>query len=128
MNQTAVRKIFLFLSLALTSAVTFFEIKVAEAFCPVCGVAVVGGLEISRLLGIDDAVTGLWIGAIRVILIEWTNEYLKKKRWQVPGGRLTVVVIFYAFVLGALYYDALITNVVGAIGAWTKDKLFISIV
>lgn len=113
--------------MAVAGLAVLFPAKLVQAFCPACGVAVAGGLEISRLLGIDDAVTGLWIGAITVIMIEWTNEYLRKKNWRLPGGDWTVVAVLYAFVLGALYYDALALNAWEAMAAWMSDKLFISV-
>jgi hypothetical protein len=48
--------------------------------CPVCAVAVGVGLGLSRWLRIDDAISGLWIGALIVslsfILANWTKKYL----------------------------------------------------
>ena len=48
--------------------------------CPVCAVAVGFGLGLSRWLKIDDAISGLWIGALIVslsfILAKWTRKYL----------------------------------------------------
>lgn len=48
--------------------------------CPVCAVAVGVGLGLSRWLKIDDAISGLWVGALIVslsfILATWTKKYL----------------------------------------------------
>ena len=48
--------------------------------CPVCAVAVGVGLGLSRWLKIDDAISGLWIGALIVslsfILAKWTKKNL----------------------------------------------------
>jgi hypothetical protein len=47
--------------------------------CAVCTVAIVGGLTISRKLGVSDASVGIWIGAMLFALSQWTNEFLTKK-------------------------------------------------
>lgn len=48
--------------------------------CPVCAVAVGVGLGLSRWLRIDDAISGLWIGALIVslsfVFATWTKKYL----------------------------------------------------
>ena len=66
-----------------------------NAFCPVCIVAVGGGLGLSRWLGIDDAITSLWIGALLLSLTVWTHEWMVKKGW---GFRFSI------FATGAAYY------------------------
>lgn len=47
--------------------------------CPICTVVIVGGLGISRLLGVDDTVVGVWVGAIIPALAQWTVYYFEKK-------------------------------------------------
>ena len=47
--------------------------------CDLCTVGVVAGLAVSRYLGVDDSVVGVWIGAVVVALIAMTNAYLEKK-------------------------------------------------
>ena len=46
--------------------------------CPVCTVTVIAGLGISRLLGIDDVITSLWIGgfilSFSFITIAWIHK------------------------------------------------------
>jgi uncharacterized protein YacL len=46
--------------------------------CPVCVVAVGVGLGLSRWLKIDDAISGLWIGAfilsLSFVLAKWTRK------------------------------------------------------
>lgn len=51
----------------------------AKAVCPVCTVAVGAGLGISRSLGIDDTISGVWIGAVIVSISMWTINWFKKK-------------------------------------------------
>lgn len=51
----------------------------AMAVCPVCTIAVVGGVTLSEYLGIDDLIAGLWIGGLIVSMSLWTIEWLNNK-------------------------------------------------
>lgn len=75
--------------------VGFLLANTAKAVCPVCVVAVGAGLGLSRWLGIDDIISGLWIGAMLVSLSVWTHEWIVKKGWGFK---------FSMYVIGALYY------------------------
>ena len=55
----------------------FFAIP-AKAICPVCTVAVGAGIGLSRWLGIDDSITGLWIGA-RNNLSRYVDDRMAEK-------------------------------------------------
>lgn len=87
--------------------------KVAYAVaCPVCTVAVVTGTFFAREYGIDDTITGLWIGAVTLIACQWTiiwiENLLKKKNKKLKPIAKKVVefitfVLFYAFVIWPLH-------------------------
>ena len=77
---------------------TYFATETAQAVCPVCTVAVAGGLGLSRYFGIDDFITAIWIGGLCLSLTAWCWSYLKKK------GKLTTVTGF--FVLFLVYFSA----------------------
>ncbi|MGA2910579.1 MAG: hypothetical protein ABSE04_02135 [Candidatus Microgenomates bacterium] len=69
--------------------------------CPVCTVTVIAGLGISRLLGIDDLVTSIWIGgfilSFSFVTINWINRKWPKlptKYYSFP-----TFVLMYFFVL-----------------------------
>lgn len=51
-------------------------VGMANAFCPVCTVAVGAGLEGLRILGVSDVITGLWAGGLMLSLAAWTATYL----------------------------------------------------
>jgi hypothetical protein len=55
-----------------------------NAVCPVCTVAVGVGLGISRYLGIDDAVTGIWVGGLVCSSGFWFANWLYKKNVKLP--------------------------------------------
>jgi len=75
--------------------------------CPICTVTVVAGLGLSRLLGIDDAVISLWIGAFILSFSFITIDWIEKKWPKIKIKRFTVPVIalMYALVLIPLYLD-----------------------
>lgn len=79
---------------------TFLGTGVAQAVCPVCTVAVAGGLGLSRYLGIDDFITAIWIGGLCLSITVWCWSWLKKK------NKLTVTTGF--FVLFLVYFSAFI--------------------
>lgn len=76
--------IFCFL-ITLASSLLIFH-SPAGAVCPVCTVAVGGGLLISHYLGVDDLIAGVWIGGLILSLGLWTatsfkKQYLKYQEW-----------------------------------------------
>jgi hypothetical protein len=50
--------------------------------CPVCTVTVIAGLSISRILGIDDVVSSVWIGGLILSLSFITFDWLEKSKWR----------------------------------------------
>jgi hypothetical protein len=96
--------------------------------CPVCTVTVIAGLGLSRLLGIDDVVISLWIGAFILsfsfITIDWIEKKwpkLKIKRFSIP-----VIVLMYLLVLVPLKMN-------GSIGLpgiilWGIDKIVLGVI
>lgn len=72
----------------------------ALAICPVCTVAVISGFGLSRYLGIDDTISGLWIGALTISFILWTIDWLERKKikffaknWIVSGAYIAMLLI-----------------------------------
>lgn len=53
-----------------------------SAVCPVCTVAVVAGLGVSRSLGVDDVVTSIWIGGLILSMAFWTIDWIEKSKWR----------------------------------------------
>lgn len=106
---------------ALLSAAT------VQAVCPVCTIAVGTGLGLSRWLGINDAVTGLWIGGLVVSLIIWTADWLNKRFGRSVPRDLFVVAGYYLAVIVPLYYARIITNPVDFLCSCARDNLIIGI-
>jgi hypothetical protein len=83
---------------------SFLISKAALAVCPVCTVAVVGGIELSRYLGVDDSVTGLWVGGLTVSMIFWTIDWLNRKNIRFTGRKILVTIGYYVLVVLPLYW------------------------
>ncbi len=58
----------------------FLAVQAANAVCPICTVAVVGGFSLAKKLGVDDIISGLWAGGLTISLGLWFATWLKK-RW-----------------------------------------------
>jgi hypothetical protein len=84
--------------------ISFLYSKAALAVCPVCTVAVVGGIELSRYLGVDDSVTGLWVGGLTVSLIFWTIDWMNRKNIHFKGRKILIAFGYYALVVLPLYF------------------------
>lgn len=93
--------------------------------CPVCTVTVIAGLGISRLLGIDDVITSIWIGgfilSFSFVTINWIGKKWPKlliSRFSIP-----IIIVIYLLVLGPLRWN-------GSIGIarntlWGIDKVLL---
>jgi hypothetical protein len=96
--------------------------------CPVCTVTVIAGLGISRVLGIDDVVSAIWIGALIMSLSFVTVNWIHKKWPKIPSKyyNYPTFVLMYLFVLIPLQLN----HVIGISGntIWGADKVVFGIV
>ena len=95
----------------------------AQAVCPICTIAVASGLGFSRYLGIDDSVTGLWIGALILSSALWTANWLKNKPWRIPHKTLFSIVLFYLLVIPPLFWMDMIGHEANKL--WGVDKILL---
>ena len=109
-------------------AVSFLFAKKALAVCPICTIAVGAGVGLSRWLGIDDAITGLWVGGLIVSMITWTESWLDKKNIHFRGRILANVLVYYALIVIPLYYSGIIGNPLNTLCACGLDKLLFGII
>jgi len=63
----------------ITSIFFGFSTKLSLAVCPVCTIAVGAGLGLSRFLGIDDLVIGIWLGGFLTSFSLMSSNWLNKK-------------------------------------------------
>jgi len=113
--------------LSIAVIVSFFSSAgFASAFCPICTVAVAGGVGLSRWLGIDDTVTGIWIGALTVSMIMWTNNWLKKRGVKVWGYQAMTTILYYFFIFIPFYKYEILGHKLNKF--WGIDKLVLGTV
>jgi hypothetical protein len=89
--------------LSTAAAIEFGLAAKAQAVCPVCTVAVSTGLGLSRWLGVDDTVTGLWLGGVTVSLIIWSISWMEKRNIHFKGQGLITTVFYYLLLFLPLY-------------------------
>lgn len=58
-----------------------FSTQISYAICPVCTIAVGAGLGLSRYFGIDDLVSGVWLGGFLTSFSLMTANWLYKKEF-----------------------------------------------
>ena len=92
------KKFFYFLALL------FFWPQISLAVCPICSAAIAGGVSLSRYLGVDDTITGVWIGALILSLVVWSLNWLTKQKINFPLKNLIVFCFFYSATFLFLYW------------------------
>ena len=102
--------------------------KQALAVCPICTIAVGAGVGLSRWLGIDDSITGLWIGGLTVSMITWTLSWFDKKNIHFRGRALVTIIGYYLLIVVPLYFMGIMGNPLNTICDCGLDKLLIGIV
>lgn len=96
------KKIFILLALLVSPSI-------ALAVCPVCTVAVAGGVELSRWLGVDDTISGIWVGALILSSAVWFLSWLDSKDIKFKFHIILVLALFYSIVILPLYWMKLIS-------------------
>ena len=101
----------------------------ANPACAVCTVAVGASLEVARRYGVDDAVVGVWAGAMLALLGYWLILWFEKKNWNFIGRNLLLMAVsvgsigfmyvnmpYQAKVIGIFYMDPLLfSTILGAL-------------
>ena len=109
----------------------------ANPACAVCTVAVGASLEIARSYGVDDAIVGVWAGAMLVILGYWMLKWFDKKGWYFKERDFIVLassvamigfmyvseLVYTPQIIGIFYLDGfLFSTIVGAlVMVWSSD-------
>lgn len=84
--------------------ITFLTLpKITFAVCPVCTVAVGAGLGLAEWFGIDDSISGLWIGALIVSMSLWTINWLNRKNIKFKGRKILIFAAYYIIVILPLW-------------------------
>jgi hypothetical protein len=101
-------------------------IKTANAVCPLCTIAVAGGIGLAEWLGVDDTISGIWIGGLTVSLIIWTIAWFDKKNIHFKFRKILIIFLYYLLIIGPLYPMKIIGNPLNTL--WGMDKLLLGII
>lgn len=83
----------------------------ALAHCPLCVAGAGVGLTLSRLLGIDDSITGIWIAALLGAVAFWTESALiKDKELKLTLRPLIYIGIFVATIWSFYKFNLIIKH------------------
>ncbi len=89
----------------LISVLTLFffnSVSYVWAVCPVCTLAVGTGLGISRWLGIDDTIAGIWLGGLLISSALWLASWFEQKKWKIPYKETVSIGLILLFLIPSL--------------------------
>lgn len=84
-----------------------------SAHCPLCTAATIVGVGVTRSIGLDDSIVGIFVGAMIISSALWINNLLKKK--NIGGNNFlrvtsliiaTAVLTYISFYLAGLFGPA----------------------
>ena len=104
--------------------ISIFKYKVASAICPLCTIAVASGVGFSRWLGIDDSVTGLWIGALTLSMAFWNMNWFDKKKIHFKFRNTVTILAYYLLIIFPLWGMGIIGNKLGALKTFGTDSIY----
>jgi hypothetical protein len=98
----------------------------AKAVCPVCTIAVVAGVGLAAEFGVDDTISGVWVGGLTLSLALWTIDWLIKKKINFRLRTFLTIAAYYLLVVVPLFFTGLMTHPANII--WGMNKLVLGIV
>ncbi len=103
-----------------------FVSTTAFAVCPLCTFAVGAGIGLAQYFGIDDTITGIWIGGLIISLIACTIHWLNKKNVHFYGRKISVSIIYYVITIVPLYIYGIMGHALNEL--WGIDKILLGII
>jgi len=88
--------------------ILLLSIQEAAAVCPLCTIAVGAGVGLTRYLGVDDLISGLWIGGLVLSSSLWLIDWLEKRKIKFYARDQITIASFYLIVLLPLYLSGII--------------------
>ncbi|MFA6523766.1 MAG: hypothetical protein WCS85_05360 [Candidatus Peribacteraceae bacterium] len=113
---------------AISAAASLLLPQVASAFCPLCTLAVGAGVGLSRWFGIDDTLTGLWVGGFMVSITGWTIDWFNRKHIRFKGRIILTTLFYYGLLLLLPLYlwTDLLTHPLNTL--WGVNRLLLGII
>ncbi len=97
----------------------------AKAVCPVCAIAVGAGVGLSRYLGIDDTIAGLWIGGLSLSLSLWTIDWFDRKKIQFKYRAFITTLAYDVLIVVPLYWIGIMGHPQNTL--WGVDKILLGV-
>lgn len=99
--------------------------KEISAHCPLCVAGAGVGISLSKYLGIDDSITGVWIGAFLGAVSFWTVSFIRR-RWKLSFLKPLIYLLIFISSIWSFYSFNLVNKHAGDI--FGIDKLTFGIV
>ena len=96
----------------------FIFAKPVFAHCPLCVAGAGAGLSLSRILGIDDSITGVWMGAFLGATAYWLSNMIKKT--YIPFQNTVIYLTVFSTTVLSFYRLGLINEHNGLIANLPK--------
>jgi len=93
--------------------------------CAICTIAIGGGVGLCRYLGIDDLISGVWIGALLFSLFLWTIDWLNKRKIKFLFRKPLIFAFWYGLTIFSLMKVGIIGHPLNKF--WGIDKLILGI-
>ena len=93
--------------------------RVAFGHCPLCVAGAAAGITLTRWVGVDDSITGVWIGALLGAISFWTYLALTKKR-ELPWAKPLIYLVIFGLTIWSFYKFNLVIRMSQIMGL---DKL-----
>lgn len=103
-----------------------FTATSAFAVCPVCTFAVGAGVGLAQYFGIDDTITGIWIGGLVISLISWTIQWCDNKNLRFYGRKISIAIVYYCGIIVPLYVHGMMGHALNKM--WGMDKILLGII
>ena len=95
--------------------------------CAICTATVATCVGLSRWLGVDDTISGVWIGGLMVSVVLWTIHFLNKKEIRFKFRNIIVTVLTYFSILYPLFLLKLIGDPLNKSRYFGIDKLIVGV-
>lgn len=93
--------------------------KVAFAHCPLCVAGAAAGVTLTRWVGVDDSITGVWLAAFLGAISFWTDSALSRRK-KIPYSKPLIYIIFFGLTIWSFYKFQLVIRMTQIFGF---DKL-----
>ena len=105
-------------------------VYVAPAFahCPLCAAATGAMVSTARVMGVDDSITGLFIGAFIISMALWADKLIVKKFGRkIPLQSYVISVASLVIMLVSFYISGILGGMPEALNLFGMERLFFGI-